>query len=218
MGIKQIEYTDANGKSQVAAYASGGAVYQLGAKRERFAQQVAQGREPLDVYCEVWQIERTPDELEDAKRATGRLLNDTTICLRIQELKRPVLRKLRGKIEYNLQKALEQCEVAWDVAYLQADVKGMLAAVKMQAELSKLLSQQIDVNHRHGLLDDEQTEVLLAMQKEFAVRHEKKKALMKIRVVNSETVRETPHQASFVEAELVPSGGSMQDSKSDFSK
>jgi hypothetical protein len=191
--LKEIEYTAPNGQPAKAAYiTNNGSAYQLGAKRERFAQLMAQGKDGDEAYCEVFGVVLTPDTQQEIHRKAGRLLNDTTIVLRIQELKRPVLRKLHRKIEYNLQRALEQCEVAWDLAYSQADVKGMLAAIKLQAELSKLLSQQIDVNHRHGLLDDTQTEVLLAMQKEFAVRHEKRKALMKSRVENVVTVEPTP--------------------------
>ena len=94
----------------------------------------------------------------------------TEIVLRIQELRRPVIRKLRRKIEYGLQKALEQCQVAYDLAYAKADAGGILKAVEMQAKLVKLLSDEINVNNRHGLLDDTSTEVLLAMKREFENR------------------------------------------------
>lgn len=56
----------------------------------------------------------------------------------------------------------------------------------MQAKLAKLLTEQIDVNHR-GLKDDTSTEVLLEMKKEIELRREKQKKLVEIRVVNSET-------------------------------
>jgi predicted nucleotidyltransferase len=87
--------------------------------------------------------------------------------------------------------------VAWDLAYAQDDAKTLLKAVEVQARLSKLLSEQIDVTHRHGLLDDTSTEVLLAMKREFEVRREKQKKLQEIRVVNSETVSATPHTPAF---------------------
>ena len=78
------------------------------------------------------------------------------------------------------------------LAYAQGDAKTLLKAVEMQAKLAKLLTEQIDVNHRYGLLDDTSTEVLLAMKREFEVRQEKRKRLQEIRVVNSETVSEAP--------------------------
>jgi len=112
----------------------------------------------------------------------------------VQELRRPVLRKLRRKIEYSLNKALEQCEVAWNLAYEQADSKSMLKAIEMQAKLSKLLRE--DVAHRHGLLDDASTEVLLEMKKEIEVRREKQKKLQEIRIEKMENVSETPHAPS----------------------
>ena len=58
--------------------------------------------------------------------------------------------------------------------------------MEMQAKLAKLLTEQIDVNHR-GLKDDTSTEVLLEMKKEIELRREKQKKLVEIRVVNSET-------------------------------
>ena len=58
--------------------------------------------------------------------------------------------------------------------------------MEMQAKLAKLLTEQIDVNHR-GLKDDTSTEVLLEMKKEIELRREKQKKLLEIRVVNSET-------------------------------
>ena len=50
--------------------------------------------------------------------------------------------------------------------------------------VTKLLSDEINVTYRHGLLDDTSTEVLLAMKKEFEVRREKLKKSAEIRVVN----------------------------------
>ena len=86
---------------------------------------------------------------------------------------------------------------AWDLAYAQGDAKTLLKAVEMQARLSKLLSEQIDVNHSYGLLDDTSTEVLLAMKREFEVRREKRKKLETIQVVNPRTDR-GPRTAPFL--------------------
>jgi len=173
--IQELTYKDANGKELKAAYASGGSVYALTAKREVFAQLCAQGVEPRTAFCQSHDVLLGPDTIEEIKASTSRLLNDTTVVLRIQELKRPILRKLAKRIEYGLNKALEQCQVAYDLAYANGDVKGLLAAIRMQAELAKLLGQEINVNHRHGLLDDTSTEVLLAMKKQIEDQRAKAK-------------------------------------------
>ena len=73
----------------------------------------------------------------------------------------------------------------------------MLKAIEMQAKLSKLLSEDVNITHRHGLLDDASTEVLLEMKKEIEVRREKQKKFLEFRVVNSETDSETPHAPAF---------------------
>jgi hypothetical protein len=125
-------------------------------KREKFCQLVAFGGVPSESYIEAY--ERVVSNDHDLKRvntATSQLMCDTDVVLRIQELRRPVVRKLQKKYEYSLNKALEQCQQAWDVAYAQGDAKGMLKAIEMQGRFTKLLSDQIDVNHRYGLLDDE---------------------------------------------------------------
>lgn len=190
-----------------AAYMTN-AAYQLTGSREQFAQLCAQGIAPVDAYCTSHSVTLTPDSAADIKDAVHRLRHNTTVILRIQELQKPVLRKLARKIEFNQEKALHQCEIAWDLAYAQGDVKGMLAATKVQAELCKLLVQEINVTHKHGLLDEAATSVLLEMKRQVEVRQAKQKelgAMIRIETANDSA---TPHRAPFVEAELVPSGGS----------
>lgn len=177
MAIKELTYSDEHGQPRILPHVTHGTVYALTAKREKFAQLCAQSVEPQTAYCDSHHVTLGPETAGDIKDAVRRLLTDTTVILRIQELKRPVLRKLHRKIEYGLHKALEQCQVAWDLAYANGDVKSMLAAVRMQAELSKLLSHDINVNHRHGVLDDASTDVLLAMKKEYELRLAKQKKL-----------------------------------------
>ncbi len=166
-------------------------IHSLTGKREKFCQLAATDETYTDAYLEAFQKPPGYDR-KLAAEAGSRLMANTDMVLRVQELRRPVLRKFRRKLEYGLQKALEQCDVAWDLAYAQGDAKTLLKAVEMQAKLAKLLTEQIDVNHRYGLLDDTSTEVLLAMKREFEVRQEKRKRLQEIRVVNSETVSEAP--------------------------
>ncbi len=203
--LKTIEYQDAKGKTQVAAYADRGSVYQLAGKRERFAQLCAQGYDPTDAYCESHGIEPTPLNEAVISRTVKRLLCETAIVLRIADLKRPVLRKLQRKIEYNLQDALAQCQIAYDLAFEQGDTKGLLKAIEMQARLSKLLSEEINVHHKHGVLDEVATEVLLEMRKEIEVRRERQKRLLGSIEGEIVSVEPTPHTPSLESQDRVPS-------------
>lgn len=203
--IHEVEYTLPTGKTAKAAYMSSRGAYDLGAQRERFAQCCATGALPIDAYCEVYGVELKPDTVEQIKAQTARLTNDTTVVLRIQELKKPVLRKLQRKIEYGLEKALAQCEVAYDLAYHNGDVKGLLAAIRMQAELSKLLSQQIDVTHKYGVLDEASTEVLLEMKRQIEVRRAKGNRLPIVIEGQVETSAEEGRSPALVPSSRVPS-------------
>ncbi len=213
--IKSITYTDQRGKEARLDYMDGGSAYPLSSKREQFAQLLALGRhDAFSAYCEVYEVlPVTQDEINKARRVASQMANETTVLLRVQQLQKPVIRKLRTKLEYGLQKALEQCIVAYDLAYQQGDAKTLLKAIEMQARLVKLLSEDINVNHRYGVLDETSTEVLLGMKRELEVRQQKKSKVRRIEAVKVETVGETP-DGPLAAAERVPYGGSIFDSGS----
>lgn len=184
---------DDNGDRVPIAFIERGSAYGLAGDRERFAQAMAEGLSAFEAYVRVFAPDlSTAAALQDAKARTAQLCRDTRVVLRIQELKAPVVRKVRAKYEYSLQKAFEQCQVAYDLAFEGGDVKGILKAVEMQAKLAKLLSEEINVNHRYGVLDDTKTETLLAMKKELEVRMMKQKRLAQTVVVEGEVVQPTP--------------------------
>jgi hypothetical protein len=167
-------------------------IHSLTGKRETFCQLVAADETYTNAYIEAYQKPAGYDR-KLAAESGSRLMANTDIVLRVQELRRPVIRKLRRKIEYGLQKAFGQCEIAWDLAYEKGDPRAMLKAIEMQSKLAKLLSE--DVTHRHGLLDETDTEILLAMKKEFENRREKQKKLAATQVMNQRIVLGTTHQA-----------------------
>lgn len=180
MAVHSLTALDDNGERVPIAFIDRNSAYALSPDREQFAQALASGADPMVAYCKAHGHDHSALEESEAKRiksAVGRLLADTTVVLRVQELKRPVLRKLRRKFEYSLQKALAQCEVAYDLAYEKGDVGGLLKCVDMQARLAKLLSEEINVTHKYGLLDDADTQTLLEMRKEAEVRLLKQKRL-----------------------------------------
>lgn len=187
--FKEVTYTDERGKMARIAYIE----HPLSEKREQYARLLAYGDMiQRDAYCQAFGKVLGEGEgmisKDYADQLASRMANDTDVILRVQELRKPLVRKLRRKFEYTLQKALEQCEVAWSLAYATGDAKSMLGAIKMQADLSKLLSQQIDVNHRYGLLDDADTETLLEMRRQIEVSQGKQKKLRQIEATKVETV------------------------------
>jgi phage terminase small subunit len=139
----------------------------LTAKRERFCQLVAAGETYTDAYLEAYQKPAGYDRKLAAEEGS-RLMAITDVQLRVQELRRPVIRKLQKKFEYTLQKALEQCDEMYQLAYEQANPMAMGKAIALQSKLVKILSDQVE--HRHGLLDDASTETLLAMKAEIENR------------------------------------------------
>ena len=173
--LKQIAYTGMDGKQHPAGYLTASSAYQLTGHREQFARLMAQSTPVVEAYCLAYEQTMTPENAQSIERQAKKLAGQTAVVLRIAELQKPVLRKIHRKIEYGLQQAFEQCQVAYDLAFEQGNVKGILAAIEMQAKLAKLLSEEINVTHRHGLLDETATEVLLAMKKEIEVRHAKGK-------------------------------------------
>lgn len=194
MGIQTLNYTNEKGKQEQLAYIDRNSAYNMTAARERFCRLMAEGRlYAYQCYAEAFEH---PCETEDERKAcrdqSTFLNHDTRIVLRIQELKAPVVRKIRRKLNYDLQKALEQCEVAHDLAFEQGDPKTILKAIEMQSRLNKLLSEDINVTHRYGLLDDADTEVLLAMRKEIEVRKSKQKQMRQIEATKVETVSRDP--------------------------
>lgn len=99
-------------------------IHSLTGKCEKFCQLVAADSTYTDAYLEAYQKPAGYDRKRAAEEGS-RLMANTDIVLRVQELRRPVLRKLRRKIEYSLNKALEQCQVAYDLAYEKGDVGGI---------------------------------------------------------------------------------------------
>lgn len=146
-------------------------------QREKFAQLVAFGATPGDARAEAYgRPNETTDERKQRQSEGMSLLLDTDVRIRVQELRRPIQRKLLKKWEYTLDHALEDCQKAWDVAYANGDSKSMQSCVRLRAELTKLLSTEVNVTHKYGVLDTETTEVLMSLKDAL----KRKKATVKI--------------------------------------
>jgi hypothetical protein len=139
-------------------------------KRERFAQLAALGDlTQAEAYAKAYNAACvTPDERKYCSACASRLLKDTDIILRIQELRRPIIRKLSRQYTYTLQDALRECEEMYDLAYANGNEMAMGRAIELKAKLVRILSDVVE--HRHGFLDDASTAALLELKKELEVR------------------------------------------------
>ena len=166
--------------------------YRLVPRRERFAILVAQGALPGDAIIEAYG--RTDLSHEARLRYAGEggtLMQNTDVSLRIQELRRPIIRKVQRTFEYNLNRALEDAEDAYNIAYEAGQANTMLAAIELRAKLCKFLTETVE--HRHGLLDDASTATLIEMKK-----HIERQKKGQLRLINStaETVPLTPEHTA----------------------
>ena len=159
-------------------------IYSLTGKREKFCQLVAAGETYTDAYLEAYQKPSGCDR-KGAAEEGSRLMANTDIILRVKELRRPIIRKFQRKYEYTLNKALEECEIAWNLACAKSDPRAMLKTIELRGKFVMLLTKQPDITHRHGLLDDTSTATLLAMKKAFEDRRERKHASRPITIGNS---------------------------------
>ena len=187
--VHSLTFTAPDGTRQGLTYVTG---HELVKRREQLAQLIAYGADPIDAYCEAYGKVITCDvDRRSFLNIVNVMLKDTAMKIRIQELRRPIQRKLARKWEYSLDRALEDCQQAYDVAYHDGDSKAMQSCIRLRAELTKLLSGDINVNHKHTVLDEETTEVLVALRD--AVKRKKAAAAPAStpKVVNPEP--EPPH-------------------------
>lgn len=170
-----ITYTDAQGKTQETNVVRGRPMTR---RLEHFCRLVASGDlGTVDAYCKAYDRPLTPENGANIATSVSHMMARTDVILRIQQLRTPVIPKVAEKFEYSMNRALEQCQTAWDLAYAQGNVQAMLKAIEMQARLSKLLSEQIDVTHRYGFLDDTATENLLKMKQQLEAVQKSRKTI-----------------------------------------
>lgn len=158
-----VTYVDQKGQTQTTTIVRG----QPRPKRlEAFCRMVASGEEdPIDAYCKAYEKEFNQQTAERCAKSASQLMGRTDVILRIQQLRSPVIPKIAQKYEYNINVAMEELQTAWDLAYATGHVPSMIKITELRAKLHKMLSEQIDVTHKHGFLDDTATDVLLEMKK-----------------------------------------------------
>lgn len=188
----ELTYIAADGTRHMIEYQTGRT---LTARREKFCELIAYGALDEDAYQQAYDKPQavTVDDRKYYRSCAARVLADTDVRVRIQELRRPIQRKLAKKWEYTVDHALEDCQRAWDVAHADGDSKAMLKAIELRSKLTKILSEEVNVHHKHGLLDDETTEVLVMLKEEVKRRKSRTKIISgELVEIKGESDRLTP--------------------------
>jgi len=178
--IVEATYEDIHGQRRSVSIAS---ERPSSLSRARFTELVAYGSAPIDAYIDAYRKAPPSSAIEQKtyQQACNVLMHDPDIRVRIMELRRPIQRKLAKKWEYKLDHAFDDLQKAWDLAYLDSDAKALTKIVELKAKLAKILTDEVNVHHTHGILDKESTEVLLAMRDTV----QRRKALVKVESVES---------------------------------
>lgn len=207
MQMQRTSYQTEDGAVVSVAYQAKDSPVNYAARREQFCRLMSTGSyDPVEAYCEVWGKDREKGSEAELRMWSGnanRLMQEAQVKLRIDQLKTPVVRKFAKKFEYTVQRAFEQCDEAYQLARIENDAKAMLKAIELQGKFAKLLADQLDVNHRIGVLDDASTEALLGM---LAMVQKKRQTMPKI-VGNSVAGSAIESPGGGAGAALVPSMG-----------
>jgi hypothetical protein len=140
--------------------------------RERFARLLAlSDRTQGECYLAAgYSAGNNPDTTQ--KNASA-LANDSDIILRVAELRRPVIRALQKEYSYTLQDALRECEELYDLSKAKGNEGGMARAIELKSKLVKILSDSVDITHRH-VLDGVSSQLLLEMKQQLEDRKAKR--------------------------------------------
>jgi len=136
-------------------------------KREAFAQLVASGKSFVDAYIES--RPRTLMRRETAHKEGSVLAKQPDIAARIAELQKPVIERVRKKFAYSLDKAMEECEAAEQLARAMLQPNVMLQATTLKAKLQKMLVN-VSETRKSSELDDASTEELVELLTELRAR------------------------------------------------
>lgn len=118
----------------------------LTAKQEAFCQAIVAGMSQADAYRKAYDAENMKPATVQSKASI--LMADGKVRARVEELRQPVIQKVR----YGLEQAMLEAEEAFQVAKNKENGGAMVAAATLRAKLNGLLVEKKEV--RHGSLQD----------------------------------------------------------------
>lgn len=108
----------------------------LTAKQERFCQAIVSGMSQADAYRKAYDAERMKPETVQNKAHV--LMKNGEIRARVEQLRAPVV----AKVQYDLEKAMEEAERALSLAEKKENPGAMVAAVQLRSKLNGLLIEK----------------------------------------------------------------------------
>ncbi len=108
----------------------------LTSKQEVFAQAIVSGKTQADAYRKAFSAGKMKDET--IQQAASRLMADSKVTARVEELRAPVV----AKLQYGLEAAMLEAAEAFRVAKAKENGGAMVAAVQLRAKLNGLLVEK----------------------------------------------------------------------------
>ncbi len=112
------------------------AITTLTSKQEAFAQAIVSGNTQADAYRKAFSAGKMKDET--IQQAASRLMADSKVTARVEELRAPVI----AKLQYGLEEAMLEAADSFRVAKAKENGGAMVAAVQLRAKLNGLLVEK----------------------------------------------------------------------------
>lgn len=110
-------------------------------QQEVFAQRVAEGKTQADAYLEAYPASRKW-QVTSVYTQAAVLMNDRHVANRVADLRRQAELKAIERIAYTVETAMAECKIAMDLAIQKEQPAALVSAIRLRAELQRLLVQQ----------------------------------------------------------------------------
>lgn len=124
----------------------------LTAKQEAFCQAIVSGLSQADAYRKAYSAGNMKPET--VQKRASELMKNGVVAGRVEAIRKPVVEK----VQYDLQKAMEEAEQAFSVAKSKENGGAMVAAVTLRAKLNGLLVDKKEI--RTGVIEEMSEEAL----------------------------------------------------------
>lgn len=105
-------------------------------KQEIFCLAIVSGMKPFDAYKKAYNAEKMGAASISVQ--ASKLLADPKITLRLEAIRKPVAEK----VQYGLEQAMQEAQVAFEVSKVKEQGGAMVAAVQLRSKLNGLLVER----------------------------------------------------------------------------
>lgn len=134
-------------------------------KQETFCLAIVSGMKPFDAYKKAYNAGKMGAASISVQ--ASKLLADPKITLRLEALRKPVVEK----VQYGLEQAMQEAQVAFEVSKGKEQGGAMVAAVQLRSKLNGLLVErkEITISIIEKMSDADLTAFIAAKAKEAGV-------------------------------------------------